>query len=46
VATAGEAAETLRALAHEGDFVLIKGSRKLQLERMLEEFKSDVAALP
>jgi UDP-N-acetylmuramoyl-tripeptide--D-alanyl-D-alanine ligase len=46
LATAEEAGATLRELAHEGDFVLIKGSRRLQLERMLEEFKSDLAALP
>jgi UDP-N-acetylmuramyl pentapeptide synthase len=46
LATAEEAGETLRMLAHEGDFILIKGSRRLQLERMLEEFKRDVAALP
>ena len=46
LATAEEAGATLRELAHEGDFVLIKGSRRLQLERMLEEFKSDIAALP
>ena len=36
--TAAEAAETLRALTHEGDFVLVKGSRGLQLEKILEEF--------
>jgi len=46
LATTEEARKTLRELAHEGDVVLIKGSRRLQLERMLEEFKSDVAALP
>ncbi len=46
LATTEEAGETMRMLAHEGDFVLIKGSRRLQLERMLEEFKRDVAALP
>ena len=42
--TTAEAGETIRALAHEGDFVLIKGSRRLQLERILEEFRSDVMA--
>ena len=45
LATAEEAGGTLHALAHEGDFILIKGSRRLQLERVLEEFKSDVTAL-
>jgi UDP-N-acetylmuramoyl-tripeptide--D-alanyl-D-alanine ligase len=33
---AAEAAEALRALTHEGDFVLVKGSRRLQLENILE----------
>jgi len=46
LATAKQAGETLRELAHEADFVLIKGSRRLQLEQILEEFKSDVVALP
>jgi UDP-N-acetylmuramoyl-tripeptide--D-alanyl-D-alanine ligase len=48
VATALEAAETLRILVHEEDFVLVKGSRRLQLERILEECTNhhDVAALP
>ena len=46
LATAEEAAETLRALVHEGDFVLVKGSRRLQLEKILEESTNDVAALP
>ena len=48
VATAVEAAETLRMFVHEGDFVLVKGSRRLQLERILEESRinHDVAALP
>ena len=45
LATTTEAAATLRVLAHEGDFVLVKGSRRLQLEKILEESKSDVAAL-
>jgi UDP-N-acetylmuramoyl-tripeptide--D-alanyl-D-alanine ligase len=39
LATAEEAGELLRELAHERDFILIKGSRRLQMERMLEEFK-------
>jgi UDP-N-acetylmuramoyl-tripeptide--D-alanyl-D-alanine ligase len=37
LATAAEAAETLRTLAHEGDLVLVKGSRRLRLETILEE---------
>jgi UDP-N-acetylmuramoyl-tripeptide--D-alanyl-D-alanine ligase len=47
VATAPEAAETLRILLHEEDFVLVKGSRRLQLERILEDCRNhhDVAAL-
>jgi UDP-N-acetylmuramoyl-tripeptide--D-alanyl-D-alanine ligase len=44
LATAREAGETIRALAHEGDLVLIKGSRRLQLERILEEYSSNVMA--
>jgi UDP-N-acetylmuramoyl-tripeptide--D-alanyl-D-alanine ligase len=48
VATVAEGAETLRMLVHEGDFVLVKGSRRLQLEKILEESRNhhDVAALP
>ena len=42
--TAAEAAQTIQALAHEGDFVLIKGSRRLRLETIMEGFRSDVAA--
>ena len=38
VANAAEAAETLRSLTREDDFVLIKGSRKLELERILEAY--------
>jgi UDP-N-acetylmuramoyl-tripeptide--D-alanyl-D-alanine ligase len=38
VGSAAEAAESLRSLAHEGDMVLLKGSRKLQLEKILESF--------
>jgi len=44
LATTTEAGETIRTLAREGDFVLIKGSRRLQLERILEEFKTGVVA--
>jgi len=44
LATATEAGETIRALVHEGDLVLIKGSRRLQLERILEEYSSNVMA--
>jgi UDP-N-acetylmuramoyl-tripeptide--D-alanyl-D-alanine ligase len=40
--TTAEAREAIRALAREGDFVLVKGSRQLRLERILEEFRSDV----
>ncbi len=39
LATAEEAGELLRELAHERDFILIKGSRGLRMEQMLEEFK-------
>jgi UDP-N-acetylmuramyl pentapeptide synthase len=42
--TAAEAAQTIQALAHEGDFILIKGSRRLRLETIVEGFRSDVAA--
>lgn len=35
---ATEAAEALRSLARDGDFVLLKGSRRLQLEKILEAF--------
>jgi len=42
--TTAEAAQTIQALVREGDFVLIKGSRRLQLETIVEEFRSDVAA--
>jgi UDP-N-acetylmuramoyl-tripeptide--D-alanyl-D-alanine ligase len=38
VANAAEAAETLRSLTREDDFVLIKGSRKLALEKILEAY--------
>jgi UDP-N-acetylmuramoyl-tripeptide--D-alanyl-D-alanine ligase len=34
-----EAADAVRALAREGDLVLLKGSRRLQLERILEDFE-------
>jgi len=44
LATAREAGETIRALVHEGDLVLIKGSRRLQLERILEEYSNNVMA--
>jgi UDP-N-acetylmuramoyl-tripeptide--D-alanyl-D-alanine ligase len=36
VLSATEAAESLRSLVHEGDLVLIKGSRGLRLEKILE----------
>jgi len=45
LATVEEAAKTLRILVHEEDFVLVKGSRRLQLERIVEESKNDVPAL-
>jgi UDP-N-acetylmuramoyl-tripeptide--D-alanyl-D-alanine ligase len=35
-----EAAESLRSLVKEGDLVLLKGSRRLQLEKILESFES------
>jgi UDP-N-acetylmuramoyl-tripeptide--D-alanyl-D-alanine ligase len=38
VANAAEAAETLRSLTREDDFVLIKGSRKLELEKILDAY--------
>jgi UDP-N-acetylmuramoyl-tripeptide--D-alanyl-D-alanine ligase len=44
LATTAEAAETICALVHEGDFVLVKGSRRLQLERIMEEYRSHIAA--
>ncbi len=44
LATAEEAARTLRMLVHEDDFVLVKGSRRLQLERIVEESKNHVMA--
>ncbi|HUK81137.1 MAG TPA: UDP-N-acetylmuramoyl-tripeptide--D-alanyl-D-alanine ligase [Verrucomicrobiae bacterium] len=40
VLNAAEAAESLCSLAREGDMVLIKGSRALRLEKILEEFGS------
>ena len=40
VLNAGEAAESLLSLVQEGDLVLIKGSRALRLEKILEEFGS------
>ncbi|HUJ12027.1 MAG TPA: UDP-N-acetylmuramoyl-tripeptide--D-alanyl-D-alanine ligase [Verrucomicrobiae bacterium] len=47
VATAQEAAQTLGVLVHEEDLVLIKGSRRLELERILEDCRNhyDVATL-
>ena len=38
VGSTDEAAESLRSLVQEGDLVLLKGSRKLQLEKILESF--------
>ena len=38
VASAGEAAELLRAETHPGDLVLVKGSRSARTEQVLEEF--------
>jgi UDP-N-acetylmuramoyl-tripeptide--D-alanyl-D-alanine ligase len=32
----GAAAEIVRALVHEGDIVLVKGSRGIQMERIIE----------
>jgi len=45
VATTEEAAEMLRLLLREDDFVLVKGSRRLQLERIVEGSRNDVTAL-
>ena len=36
VVNAVEAAESLRSLVREGDMVLVKGSRALRLEKILE----------
>jgi UDP-N-acetylmuramoyl-tripeptide--D-alanyl-D-alanine ligase len=38
VGSAAEAAESLVSLVQDGDMVLIKGSRRLQLEKILESF--------
>lgn len=35
----GEAAEALRAMAREGDVVLLKASRRVGLEKMLEGWR-------
>jgi len=43
VVDAQEAAGTLQSLAHEGDVVMLKGSRGIGLERVLEVFRSDPA---
>ncbi|HTS17135.1 MAG TPA: UDP-N-acetylmuramoyl-tripeptide--D-alanyl-D-alanine ligase [Verrucomicrobiae bacterium] len=42
--TAEEAGEAIHTLAHEGDLVLVKGSRRLQLERIVEEYRSHMVA--
>jgi UDP-N-acetylmuramyl pentapeptide synthase len=44
ILSATEAIESLRTLLHEGDFVLLKGSRRLQLERIMEEFEAKQVA--
>jgi UDP-N-acetylmuramoyl-tripeptide--D-alanyl-D-alanine ligase len=40
VADAQAAAGTLRSLVHEGDLILLKGSRRIGLEKVLEAFVS------
>ncbi|HVM62146.1 MAG TPA: UDP-N-acetylmuramoyl-tripeptide--D-alanyl-D-alanine ligase [Verrucomicrobiae bacterium] len=42
--TAEEAGEAIQTLVHEGDMVLLKGSRRLQLERIVEEYRSHMVA--
>jgi UDP-N-acetylmuramoyl-tripeptide--D-alanyl-D-alanine ligase len=44
LATTAEAEETVRTLVQEGDFVLVKGSRRLQLERIVEGYRNHVVA--
>jgi UDP-N-acetylmuramoyl-tripeptide--D-alanyl-D-alanine ligase len=39
VANASEAASLLRSLVREGDFVLLKASRRMKLEEVLESFR-------
>ena len=45
LATVEEAVRTLGLVVHEDDFVLVKGSRRLQLERIVEESRNNAAAL-
>jgi UDP-N-acetylmuramoyl-tripeptide--D-alanyl-D-alanine ligase len=42
VTSAEQAAEILRCFLREGDFVLVKGSRRLQMERVLEGCRNNL----